>query len=216
MSNNTHCEAKKHHHHHHHCPVLVGDSVEAFDIESYNPVSREFENISLEELRKAGKWVVLFFYPADFTFVCPTELADLADYHEELKDLGVEIIAMSTDKVFSHLAWRDSEKLIENVNYQMGADPLGKISRMFGVFDCSSGVARRGTFIINPDGMLVGSEVSFDNVGRSASELVRKIKALLYLRENPNQACPAKWVAGETTLTPSEKIVGKVYEEMNK
>ncbi|RME94723.1 MAG: peroxiredoxin, partial [Verrucomicrobia bacterium] len=161
--------------------VGVGDTVPNFKLETYLPTERKFGEITLDELKKAGKWTILFFYPADFTFVCPTELADLAEQYEKLKQLGAEVISVSTDTKFTHLAWRDTEKLLEKVAYPMGADPTGDVSRLFGVYDYDTGLALRGTFIINPEGKLVSSEVNFYNVGRNADELVRKMEANVYL-----------------------------------
>ena len=196
------------------CAVSVGMDVPNFEMETYNPASREFGKVSLEGLKKAGRWTILVFYPADFTFVCPTELADLADQHEALDKLGAEVISVSTDTKFSHLAWRDSEKLMAGVKYTMAADPTGTVSRMFGVYDGGTGLSLRGTFIINPDGKLVSSEVNFYNVGRDAGELVRKMAANAYLIAHPEEACPAKWKSGSKTLKPSEKMVGKVFEAL--
>ncbi|MBI5396801.1 MAG: peroxiredoxin [Verrucomicrobia bacterium] len=194
--------------------LTVGMDVPDFEMETYDPAERAFGKVALADLKKKGLWTVLVFYPADFTFVCPTELADLADKHAALKKLGAEVIAVSTDTKFSHLAWRDSEKLMANVKYLMAADPTGKVSKMFGVYDCGSGLALRGTFIISPAGKLVSSEVNFYNVGRNASELARKVEANVYLQKHPAEACPANWKTGAKTLTPSEKMVGKVYEAL--
>lgn len=194
--------------------VSVGAEVPNFEMETYNPAERQFGKVSLDELKAAGKWTVLVFYPADFTFVCPTELADLAAQHEALTKLGAEVISVSTDTKFSHLAWKDDEKLLENVKYLMGADPTGTVSRLFGVYDAATGLALRGTFIINPEGKLVSSEVNFYNVGRNADELVRKMEANVYLADHPAEACPAKWKQGAKTLAPSEAMVGKVYEAL--
>lgn len=206
-------------HHHGHCccdqHARIGKEVENFKMEVYDPQEGGFGEIELKKLRKGGKWVVLVFYPADFTFVCPTELADLADKHPELKELGCEVISVSTDTKFTHMAWRTDERLLANVKYKMAADPTGKISRYFGVYDGETGLALRGTFVINPEGVLVGSEINFYNVGRNADELVRKMKANVYLKDHPAEACPAKWEPGKKTLTPSEKLVGKVYEALN-
>ncbi len=192
----------------------VGTVVPDFELETYNPEDREFGRISLAELRKKKKWTILVFYPADFTFVCPTELADLAEKYELLKKLGAEVISVSTDTKFSHLAWKDTEKLLAGVKYPMAADVTGAVSRLFGVYDPKSGLALRGTFIINPDGVLVSSEVNFYNVGRNADELVRKMQANVYLAKHPDEACPAKWQQGGKTLKPSEKLVGKVFEAL--
>ncbi len=194
--------------------ISVGQEVPDFEMETYEPARSAFGKISLAELRKQNKWTVLVFYPADFTFVCPTELADLAEKYATLQKLGAEVVAVSTDTKFSHLAWRDSEKLLAKVRYPMAADPTGKVSRMFGVYDEATGLALRGTFIINPAGKLVSSEVNFYNVGRDASELVRKMEANEYLVQHPAEACPAKWTPGKKTLKPSEKMVGKVFEAL--
>ena len=194
----------------------VGQPVADFSLKVYDPVEGFFGEMDMEKIQEAGKWTILFFYPADFTFVCPTELADLATKHDELVKLGFEVFSVSTDTEFAHLAWRNSEKLLENVKFKMAADPTGKVSRYFGVYDEESGLALRGTFIINPDGIMVSKEVNFYNVGRNADELLRKCQANVHLRANPAEACPAKWVPGGQTLTPSEKLVGHVYEAMKK
>jgi peroxiredoxin (alkyl hydroperoxide reductase subunit C) len=192
----------------------VGQPVVDFSLKVYDPVEGFFGEMDMEKLMEEGKWVILFFYPADFTFVCPTELADLASKHEELAKMGFEVFSVSTDTEFAHLAWRNSEKLLETVKFKMAADPTGKVSRYFGVYDEESGLALRGTFLINPDGVLVSKEINFYNVGRNADELLRKCQANLHLRANPNEACPAKWTPGAKTLTPSEKLVGHVYEAL--
>ncbi len=195
--------------------ILVGQEVPDFELETYEPETGKFGTFSLAEAKKEGKWTILFFYPADFTFVCPTELADLAEVYPKLKELGAEVVSVSTDTKFVHLAWHRDEKLLENVKYPMGADPTGKVSKMFGVYDCNTGLALRGTFIISPEGKLVGSEVNFYNVGRNAQELLRKMEANAYLIGHPEEACPAKWEPGKKTLKPSEELVGKVYEALN-
>ena len=160
------------------------------------------------------------FYPADFTFVCPTELADLAEKHEALKKLGAEVISVSTDTKFSHLAWKDAEKLLAKVKYPMGADPTGAVSKLFGVYDPASGLALRGTFIINPQGQVLNSEVNFYNLGRNIDEMMRKFKANIYLARKTSEACPSKWKdEGDATLTPGADLVGKVsktYDETKK
>ncbi len=194
--------------------LKVGQKVPNFEMEVYDPKTLGFGKASLEDLLRERKWVVLFFYPADFTFVCPTELADLAEHYEELQRMGVEVISVSTDTKYTHLAWQRTEKLLENVKYLMGADPTGKVSRLFGVYDDNTGLALRGTFIINPDGILVSSEVNFYNVGRNAEELVRKMKANAYLISHPDEACPARWKEGKKTLKPSQEMVGRVYEAL--
>lgn len=193
----------------------IGQKVSNFTFDTYNPVEGGFEEHSIQEHLTKGKWVVFVFYPADFTFVCPTELADLAEQHKKLADLGVEVFSMSTDTKFAHLAWRNSERLLQHVKFQMGADPTGCMAKYFGVYDDAAGTAYRGTFVINPDGVLVSVEINFYNVGRNAEELVRKLEANAHLRKNPDEACPARWTPGKKTLTPSEKIVGDVYRALH-
>ncbi|MCA1943698.1 MAG: redoxin domain-containing protein [Desulfovibrio sp.] len=192
----------------------IGAPVFPFSMDVYDPKEGFFATVSLDQLKEQKKWCVLFFYPADFTFVCPTELADLANKHEALTRMGCEVLSVSTDTKFAHLAWRQSETMLKDVQFKMAADPTGEISRYFGVYDEETGLALRGTFIINPEGVLVSSEVNFYNVGRNADELVRKMEANLYLLDHPAEACPAKWVPGDKTLTPSEKLVGKVGEAL--
>ena len=193
-------------------PVKVGEVVPNFEMEVFDPLKGDFGKVSLEDLKKQRKWTVLFFYPADYTFVCPTELNDLADKHATLKQSGAEVISVSTDTKFVHLAWQREEKLLSKVAYLMGADPTGKVSRLFGVYDEATGLALRGAFVINPDGKLVNSEVNFYNVGRNAEELLRKVKANTYLAAHPEEACPANWSEGKKTLKPGAKLVGRVAE----
>ena len=196
-------------------PILrVGDIVPDFRMEIYDPGHKDFAEITLAKFKAEKRWLILFFYPADFTFVCPTELADLADKYEALRKLGAEVVSVSTDTKFVHLAWQRDEKLLEKVQYPMAADPTGTISRLFGVYDAATGLALRGTFVINPDGRLVSSEVNFYNVGRDCNELVRKMEANAYLAVHPEEACPAKWEPGQKTLKPSAKMVGRVAEAL--
>lgn len=196
--------------------VTVGQVVPNFEMEVFDPKRNDFGKISLQQLLKDKKWVILCFYPADFTFVCPTELADLAEKYDSLIKEGAEVVSVSTDTKFTHLAWRESEKLLKSVKYPMAADPTGVVSKMFGVYDYNTGLALRGTFIINPDGKLAASEVNFYNVGRSAEELERKMKANAYLAKHPEEACPANWTEGAKTLKPNAQMVGKVFEALNK
>ena len=195
-------------------PIRVGQDVPHFELETYDPAAGDFGKFSLEAAKRSGRWTVLVFYPADFTFVCPTELADIAEKQDKLKGLGADIYGVSTDTKFAHLAWRNSEKLLQDVRYGLAADPTGAVSKLFGVYDGGSGLALRGTFIISPEGRLVSSEINFYNVGRDADELARKVEANVYLAKHPEQACPAKWKPGSKTLTPSKDMVGKVYEAL--
>ena len=196
-------------------PIGVGQNVPEFKMETYEPVSGSFGEVNLTELKNSGKWTILVFYPADFTFVCPTELADLATQDTRLTELGAKVISVSTDTKFSHLAWCQTEKLMANVKYTMAADTTGLVSSLFGVYDEETGLALRGTFVINPDGMLVSSQVNFYNVGRNMEELVRIMEANAHCIANPDEACPAKWTPGAKTLNPSEAMVGNVYEALN-
>ena len=196
--------------------VSVGQTVPNFEMEVFDPKRNDFGKVSIETLLKEKKWVILYFYPADFTFVCPTELSDLASKYEELKKEGAEVISVSTDTKFSHLAWKNSEKLLENVKYLMGADPTSAVSRLFGVYDEKTGLALRGTFVIAPDGKLISSEVNFYNVGRNVDELARKISANAYLSTHSDEVCPSGWNKGDKTLKPGPQMVGKVYEALKK
>lgn len=197
-------------------PVKVGEIVPDFKLRVFDPKRSDFSDITLADLKKQKKWTILVFYPADYTFVCPTELADVAARHDELAKAGAEVISVSTDTEFSHLAWQREEKLLSNLKYLMGADPTGRVSRLFGVYDDATGLALRGTFIISPEGRLTSSEVNFYNVGRNAEELVRKAKANAYLSAHPEEACPANWKEGQKTLKPGAGLVGRVAEALKK
>lgn len=188
-------------------PIKLGEKIKDFTFSTYNPVTDSFEEHSFYEYSLQRKWLVLFFYPADFTFVCPTELADVAKYYENFKEKDIEVISISTDTKFSHLAWCKAEKLLKEVAFPMASDPTGEMARFFGVYDSETGSALRGTFIVNPDSVLVGSEINYYNVGRNAAELDRKMQAYIYVAANPHQACPAAWEQGKNTLTPSAKLV---------
>jgi peroxiredoxin (alkyl hydroperoxide reductase subunit C) len=166
--------------------------------------------IPVTEENLKGGWSVVFFYPADFTFVCPTELGDLADNHAEFQKLGVEIYAVSTDTHFTHKAWHDSSETIGKIRYPMVGDPTGTITRNFGVMIEEAGLAERGTFVIDPEGRIQIVEINAGGIGRDASELLRKVKAAQYVASHPGEVCPAKWKEGEATLAPSLDLVGKI------
>ena len=166
--------------------------------------------LDLTEADIKGKWAVFFFYPADFTFVCPTELEDLADKYDEFQKLGVEIYSVSTDTHFSHKAWHDTSEAIGKIKYTMIGDPTGTITRNFGVMIEEAGLADRGTFVIDPDGKIQIVEINAGGIGRDASELLRKVKAAQYVAAHPGEVCPAKWKEGEATLKPSLDLVGKI------
>ena len=194
----------------------IGKKVPNFELSVFDPNRKDFAKISLDQLTAQGKWVALVFYPADYTFVCPTELADVADQQEAIAKAGGVVISVSTDTEYTHMAWQREEKLLKDVKYLMAADPTGKVSRLFGVYDEDSGLALRGTFIISPQGVLTGSEVNYFNVGRSADELLRKLEANAYLSKHPEEACPANWKAGAKTLKPGANLVGRVQEALAK
>jgi peroxiredoxin (alkyl hydroperoxide reductase subunit C) len=186
--------------------VKIGQKVQDFDVEAYHKDG--FTRFTLSEVR--GKWLVMIFYPADFTFVCPTELEDAAEHYEEFKKIGAEVVSVSTDTVFVHKAWHDESPAIRKITFPMLADPTGNLCRAFGVYIDQDGLALRGTFIINPEGELVAYEVNDNSIGRSASETLRKLQAAKYVREHKGEVCPAKWVPGQKTLKPGIELVGRI------
>ena len=172
-----------------------------------------FHNGKFVELTEAdvkGKWSVFFFYPADFTFVCPTELGDMADLYPEFQKLGVEVYSVSTDTHFTHKAWADASETIKKITYPMIGDPTGAITRGFDVMTEEAGLALRGTFVVNPEGQIKVAEIHDLGIGRDASELLRKVKAAQYVASHPGEVCPAKWTEGAETLKPSLDLVGKI------
>ena len=175
-----------------------------------NQAFKNGEFIEITEKDTEGRWSVFFFYPADFTFVCPTELGDVADHYEELQKLGVDVYAVSTDTHFVHKAWQESSDRIGQVEYPMIGDPTGKLAKDLDVYIEDAGQAERGTFVINPDGEVVLYEVSAGNIGRNADELLRKVEAAQFVYEHGDEVCPAKWHPGEETLKPSFDLVGKL------
>ncbi len=186
--------------------ALINTEIKPFKATAFK--NGEFVKVSNKDIE--GKWAVFFFYPADFTFVCPTELGDLADHYEELQSRGVEVFSVSTDTHFTHKAWHETSDTIGKINYAMIGDPTGEITRNFDVMREGQGLADRGTFVVDPDGVIQVMEITAEGVGRDAEELVRKIKAAQYVRNNPGQVCPAAWKEGEETLAPSLDLVGKI------
>ena len=185
---------------------LINTPVKPFNATAYH--NGKFVPVTDADLK--GKWSVVFFYPADFTFVCPTELGDLADNYAEFQKLGVEIYAVSTDTHFTHKAWHDTSDTIKKIQYPMIGDPTGTISRNFDVMIEEAGLAERGTFVVDPQGLIQIIEVNAGGIGRDASELLRKVKAAQYVASHPGEVCPAKWKEGEATLAPSLDLVGKI------
>lgn len=185
-----------------------------FSLEAYDPKKEEKIKISLSDF--SGKeWVILFFYPADFTFVCPTELLDLNKKYDEFKKLKAEIVTVSTDTVYTHKAWVETEQLLAGLSYPMASDHNGKLSKELGIYDEENGMAQRAVFIIDKDGILRAVEITADKIGRNASEILRKLKALEFVEKNPGLVCPASWDEGEKTISPSIKKAGKVYKDFH-
>lgn len=185
---------------------LIGKEIGEFNAQAYH--NNEFVPVTHEDFK--GKWSVLCFYPADFTFVCPTELEDLQEQYAALQDLGVEVYSCSTDTHFTHKAWHESSEAIGKITYYMIGDPSHGISRMFDVLDEEAGMAQRGTFIIDPEGVVQAMEINADGIGRDASVLVDKIRAAQYVAAHPGEVCPAKWKESGETLKPSFDLVGKI------
>ena len=185
---------------------LINTAVKPFKAQAFK--EGKFFEVSDADLK--GKWSVVFFYPADFTFVCPTELEDLADHYAEFQKLGVEIYSVSTDTHFAHKAWHDTSAAVGKIKYTMVGDPTLAISRNFEVLIEEAGLADRGTFVVDPNGVIQIIEVNAGGVGRSATELLRKVKAAQYVAAHPGEVCPAKWEEGEKTLAPSLDLVGKI------
>ena len=185
---------------------LINTTVQPFKATAYH--NGKFVEVSDASLK--GKWSVIVFYPADFTFVCPTELEDLANHYAEFQKLGVEVYGVSTDTHFAHKAWHDTSEAIKKVQYPLVGDPTAKLARAFQVLIEEEGLALRGTFVINPEGVIKVLEIHDNGIGRDASELLRKVKAAQYVHGHPGEVCPAKWKEGEKTLKPSLDLVGKI------
>jgi len=186
--------------------MLIGMQVPDYEIEA-------FQNDATKKIRLTdfkGKWLVLVFYPADFTFVCPTELAELADKYEEFKKLGAEVCSISTDTAFVHKAWHDHSPAIQKIAYPMLADPTGRVCRDFGTYIEEEGLSLRGSFVIDPESRVKCMELHDNNIGRSADELLRKLQAAIHVRNNRGEVCPASWKPGSKTLKPGMDLVGKI------
>ena len=193
--NNKHC--------HHLC---VGDALPNVEFNYYH--DGKIKKMSTQDLK--GKWSIFFFYPADFTFVCPTELEDLANHYDRFKEEGIELISFSTDTAYAHKAWHDTSPAISKVNYLMGSDANGCISKNLGIYIDDEGITLRGTFIINPEGIIKSIEINDNSIGRSAKELIRKVTAAKAVEKNGGKVCPASWEPGQDMLNPSDDLVGKI------
>lgn len=186
--------------------VKINQKIPDFEAEAFH--NEKTVKVKLSKLR--GKWIVLIFYPADFTFICPTELEDAANHYAEFKKLGAEVLSVSTDTVFVHKAWHDHSPSIKKIKFPMIADPTGKICREFSTYIEEQGISLRGTFIIDPDGVLKVMEIHDNSIGRSVKELLRKLQAAKFVRENKGLVCPANWEPGKKTLKPGLNLVGKI------
>lgn len=184
----------------------INTTVPDFELDAYQDF--DIKKIKLSDY--IGKWVVMIFYPADFTFVCPTELEDAAKHYEEVKALGGEILSVSTDTAFVHKAWHDSSPAISTIKYPMLADPTGNVCRMFGTYIEEEGLSLRGTFIIDPTGKLKTIEIHDNSIGRSANEMLRKLQAAKFVNEHGSDVCPASWQPGMETLKPGVDLIGKI------
>jgi len=187
-------------------PIRIGEAVPDLAFKVYH--NDEEKKMSIGEFK--GKWLVLFFYPKDFTFVCPTELEEMAGLYEKFKAEGAEIVSVSTDTVQVHKAWHDASEAIKKITFPMAADPTHALTHTFGVHIEEEGVALRGSFVVDPDGILQALEINPDGVGRNANELLRKVQALKFVREHGDQVCPAGWMPGDDTLKPGLDLVGKI------
>ncbi|NDV65253.1 alkyl hydroperoxide reductase subunit C [Bacteroides sp. 224] len=185
---------------------IINSYIPEFKVNAFH--NGEFKTITDKDVK--GKWGIFFFYPADFTFVCPTELEDMAENYAQFQELGIEVYSVSTDTHFVHKAWHDESPSIKKIQYPMLADPTGALSRALGVYIEEEGLAYRGTFLFNPEGQIKVCEIHDNGIGRNASELLRKAEAAKFVAENPYEVCPAKWKKGEKTLKPGIDLVGKI------
>ncbi|MBI4281056.1 redoxin domain-containing protein [Candidatus Uhrbacteria bacterium] len=186
--------------------MTIGQTIPDFEFEVYH--QEQTKKIRLSDYR--GKWLVLIFYPADFTFICPTELSEMADHYPEFQKLEAEVLSVSTDTVFVHKAWHDQSESIKKIAFPMVADPTGQLCRAFGTYLEAEGLSLRGSFIVDPDGVLRAMEMHDNSIGRSAKELLRKLQAAKFVREHKGLVCPAGWQPGQDTLQPGLGLVGKI------
>jgi len=186
--------------------VKINEKISDFELEIFQ--NEEIRKIKLSDYK--SKWLILIFYPADFTFICPTELEEAAYHYEEFKQLGAEVMSVSTDTVFAHKAWHDTSPAIKGVKFAMGADPTGNLCRFFGTYIEEEGVSLRGAFIIDPEGILKSYEINDNSLGRNTKELLRKLQAAKFVRDHKGQVCPASWEPGKDTLKPGLDLVGKI------
>jgi len=186
--------------------IKIGQKIPDFEFEVFH--QERIKKIKLSDYQ--GKWLILIFYPADFTFICPTELEEMARDYNEFQKLGAEVLSVSTDTVFSHKAWYDNSPSIKKIKFPMVADPTGKLCKEFGTYIEEEGLSLRGSFIIDSEGIVRAFEIHDNSIGRSAKELLRKFQAAKFVKENKGQVCPASWEPGRKTLKPGIKLVGKI------
>jgi peroxiredoxin len=186
--------------------TIINSQLPQFKVNAYQ--NGTFKTVSSDDIK--GKWAIFFFYPADFTFVCPTELVDLAGKYEELQKMGVEVFSVSCDSHFVHKAWADASDSIKKISYPMLADTIAVLAKGFGVYKEDEGVAYRGTFLVDPQGKIKLAEIQDNSIGRNADELLRKVKAAQFVASHPGEVCPAKWKEGAETIKPSIDLVGKI------
>lgn len=186
--------------------IKINQAVSDFKLKAYH--QDKIKDVKLSDYR--GKWVILMFYPGDFTFICPTELEEAANMHEELRKKGAEILSVSTDSVYVHKAWRDQSPAVKGVNFPMLSDPTGSVAKELGAYVDKDGICLRGTYIIDPDGFLKTMEIHDNSIGRSGKELMRKLDAAIFVKNNKNLVCPASWTPGKDTLKPGLDLVGKI------
>jgi len=186
--------------------IKIGEKIPDFTLSAFHDDKEK--KIKLGSTK--GKWLILIFYPADFTFICPTELEEAAELYPEFKKLGAEVMSVSTDTVYVHKAWRDASPAIKKIKFPMLADPTGKLCKALGTYIDEEGLSLRGSFIFDPDGVLKAFEIHDNSIGRSGKELLRKLQAAKFVRENKGLVCPASWEPGKKTLKPSLKLVGKI------
>jgi peroxiredoxin (alkyl hydroperoxide reductase subunit C) len=185
---------------------IINSRVPEFTAQAYH--DEAFKTVTQNDLKE--KWSIFFFYPADFTFVCPTELGDLADKYEQLRKMGVEVYSVSTDTHFTHKAWHDASDTVKKIKFPMLADPTGRLARAFGVYIEDEGLAYRGTFVVDPEGLIKVAEIHDNGIGRNSDELVRKVQAAQFVASHPGEVCPARWTPGAKTLKPGLELVGKI------
>jgi len=200
---------EKHDHHESVCEfqsLQVGEQVPEFELDAF--YENDIKKVKLSDYK--GKWIVMLFYPADFTFVCPTELEEAANMHELFKKEGAEIMSVSTDTAWVHKAWHDTSEAIKKIKYPMIADPTGNLCRLFGTYLDEEGLSLRGSFIVDPDGILISADVHSNDIGRSGKEILRKLQAAKFVKEHNGMVCPASWEPGKDTLKPGLDLVGKI------